>query len=270
MNQMLPYNNNAQPPQKSFDFKKGVFVALLAGGLIYMGKKALDTYQQRGEENKTADDVNTQQALLMIDAVKWWGGDKRVIMNLAKQGFDFEKVSVSYTKLTGGKHMIDDIRSKLSTDELTEFMNIIKDKSAQNKQAVKAGKQTAAETVLPSTASYRDNTIAAKIVLCVNDTQVWNPLRKNWLTGAYKELKSFKKGTIIQGATTGQVSTIDKRYELYVCAVTIGTTVYQFLADKKDVSLITVAESTAYIKKYGYKVYSRWDDAKVFDKGWKI
>ena len=269
MNEIAPYNNT-QAPQKGFDFKKGVFIALLAGVAIYMGKKALDTYQQRGEENKSADDINTQQAVLMIDAVKWWGGDKRVIMNLANQGFDFEKVSESYTKLTGGKHLIDDIRSKLSSDELTSFMNIIKDKSTAKKQASKDGKKVATETSLPSTTGYHDSAILGKVIQCANDTKAWNPERKNWLTGGYKELKSFKKGTIIQGATTGNVSTADKSYELYECIATIGGVGHRFLVDKKDVILLTINESTAYIKKYGAKVYSRWDDAKIFESGWKI
>jgi hypothetical protein len=265
MSSPVTYTPPTQNAVKEFDIKKGIFLALLAGGALWLGKRAWDKHQQSAEENRSAADVNTQQALILADAVKW-SGDKKVIMNLAKQGFDFKAVSESYAKLKSGSSLIKDIESKLSNTEYIEFLNIIKSKEKAQKTTTAT---TAQKTELPSKNAYTDTCYKNKGLLVVNDTQTWNFEKVIPIVGTYKSLKKFKSGNVIQGVATGMVWTGSKGYELLVCATILKGKTYFFLVNKGDIKPITTNELQPYLRKTGVKNYVKWDDEKLFEKGWK-
>src|ERR1051326_3178131 len=110
---------------------KGGLIALLLWG----AKKGYDKIRHNAEENKTADDPATQQAMSLRSAMnpsgfEWLrnmdGTNEESIFNTAKNIMNLEDVIKAYRRLYSGSSLMDDLKREMGTDSYLRLLNIFK------------------------------------------------------------------------------------------------------------------------------------------------
>ncbi len=140
----MAVNENTTPPQvpslivlpkssqdKLIDYGvKGILIV----GLVWGGRKLIKDYIHNRAEDRVATTPEAQQATELRLAINpsghralWWVDGKNVdaVFNTAKNIKDFKEVISEYRKHYNGDNLTDDLRSKLSADDLKRFLNTV-------------------------------------------------------------------------------------------------------------------------------------------------
>ena len=113
--------------------KYGVNAVLIGAGL-WGAKHIFDKWRENSAEDRVGTSPEAQQATALRLAMNpsgrrllWWvdGVDKNSIFNNAKNIKDFKIVIEEYRKHYSGDNLTNDLRTKLSAEEMTRFLNTV-------------------------------------------------------------------------------------------------------------------------------------------------
>lgn len=112
-----------------------LFKAVMATAVLFGGYFAIKSSKKKADAKDQAstlqDDIFTQQASLIRNALETFPIRVQRIWDVAAQIRDWGKVVAAYSRLTGGRNIESDLRSKLSTFDYNKFMDILQRKGKE-------------------------------------------------------------------------------------------------------------------------------------------
>jgi len=104
----------------------GAVVVLIGGYFAYSKISTMIADKKRsGEYEKTGEDSNSNLAAQIYSEYKaFWVSDDKMI-ELFRQISDYKAVKAAYTKLSGGRDMMEDVRSHVKSGAMQQILNII-------------------------------------------------------------------------------------------------------------------------------------------------
>ena len=109
-------------------------LAAVAAGAAYVWKSSQASNNQNDQAAQLQNDVFTQQAAIIHNAVAGLGTDTKALYDVAPKITDWAKVSAAYTALTKGANIEDDLSGDLDAEEYKYFMSLIQVKGRSQVQ----------------------------------------------------------------------------------------------------------------------------------------